>query len=698
MSDDDRPSRLPDDAPEPAAEETPEGRPARSQALSRRSVLRTAALGGGVLATGSAALIRSALQSPGRAATGAAKAGRALHDPVPGGTLDPTTVPKYVTALPILAAMPRTGTVSGGSVDFYTIAARQFRQQVLPGGYPATSVWGYGSTSATGAFHAPAFTIETQVGRQVRVVWANQLVDSNGNFLPHPLTVDPTLHWTNPPGGISGRDSTPSFSSTPAPYTGPVPLVTHLHGAHSQPDSDGYPEAWYLPVARNIPSGYATIGTWYNTFKSAFAHREGVNWSPGTATFQYTNDQRATALWFHDHALGMTRVNVHMGLAGYFMVRGGSSDLPSGVLPGPAPRRGDPPGTKYYEIPMIIQDRSFNADGSIFFPTTRGTFGDTPPDGPWIPNTDVPPYWNPESFGSVICVNGRSWPQLQVEPRRYRFRFLNNCNARTVIMKIVTDPLTARPATAALPFWHIGSDGGFLRAPAQADKVLLHVAERSDVIVDFTGLKPGTQLYLINEGPDEAFGGGVPNTDFDPADPGTSGQVMKFLVVPLASKDTSVPPSKLTLPPLARLGAETNTRHLSLNEIDSQFFAGAPIVGLLGTVNADGSPNPLDWAAAVTENPALNTTEVWELHNFTEDAHPIHIHQVQFEVVNRQPVGGSVTQPEVWETGTKDTVIAYPDQFTRVRARFDISGRYVWHCHILDHEDHDMMRPYQVGS
>lgn len=617
---------------------------------------------------------------------------------VSGPTLDPTTVPKYVSALPVVPAMPITGTVDCGAVDYYKIAARQFPQQILPDGFGASTVWGYGSTTAPGTFHAPAFTIEAQVGRPVRVEWANQLTDPNGDFLPHLFTVDPTLHWANPAGGTAGRDSRPTFPSTPPPYTGPVPLVAHLHGGHSQPDSDGYPEAWYLPSAGNIPAGYATTGSMYDTYKQQFRQRVGVDWPVGTAVSQYTNDQRATTLWYHDHALGMTRLNVHAGLAGFYLLRCGPSDLPKGVLPGPAPGHGDPPGTAYHEIVMAVQDKSFNTDGSIFFPTSRGSFGDTPPAGPWIPDTDMPPYWNPEWFGSVMCVNGRSWPELKVEPRRYRFRLLNACNARALIMKVVGDPLAPRPVSPALPLWYIGGDGGFLPAPAQAGQVLLGAGERADVIADFTGLSAGTTLYLINEGPDGAFQGGVPGTDFTPADPGTSGQIMKITVVPPTAPDTSVPPDQLTLPTLAPLGPESGSRGLSLNEMMSQFFANAPTMAMLGTVNADGTGKPLMWGAPVTETPALNTTEVWEVTNFTMDTHPIHLHQVQFEVVNRQPFGGPATPPEAWETGPKDTVLAYPGQFTRIRAHFDIAGRYVWHCHIIDHEDNEMMRPFQVSG
>jgi bilirubin oxidase len=591
--------------------------------------------------------------------------------------------------------MPRTATAEHGSIDFYSIAAQQFKQQMLPPGFPSSTVWGYGSLSSSGTFHAPALPIEAQADRQVRVRWANQLVDSSGNFLPHISTVDPTLHWTNPPGGNASRDTGVPFTSTPPPYTGPIPLVTHLHGAHVQPDSDGYPDAWYLPQARNIPAGYATAGSSYNAMMEAFENRAGFGWRPGTAVFQYTNDQRATALWFHDHTLGMTRVNVHAGLAGFFFLRGGPADLPPGVLPGPSPKRGDAPGTRYFEIPMVIQDRSFNTDGSLFFPASRDFFGDVTPGGPYMPFTDTPPYWNPESFGNIMVVNGRSWPTLTVEPRRYRFRILNSCNARTLIMKIVTDPLAARPATAALPIWYIGADGGFLPAPSQSDHILQHVSERVDIIVDFTGIAAGTAFYLINEGPDQAFDG---SSDRGISDPGTTGQVMKFVVGTLSSKDTSVPPAQLTLPPFTPLGAATSTRGISLSEIGSQTFSGAPIFSRLGTLNADGTANPLAWADPVSELPTINTTEVWELHNFTVDAHPIHIHQVEFEVVNRQRSGGAITPPEVWETGTKDTVIAYPGAVTRVKAHFDILGRYVYHGHIVDHEDNEMMRPWMVVS
>jgi bilirubin oxidase len=619
----------------------------------------------------------------------------AAAEPVPGGTLDPTTIPKYVTPLFILPAMPPVGSSSG--VDLFSIAARRFTQQILPSGMPSSTVFGYGSTSNSQTFHYPGFTIEARVDRQTRVTWWNQLLTGSGDFVPPLFAIDQTLHWANPPGGVAGRDSKPTFTSTPGPYRGPVPFVTHLHGAHTFDEADGYPEAWYLPPARNIPSGYARVGSFYETFRAQARARTGVDWPTGAAVFQYRNDQRATQLWYHSHELGLTRTNIYAGLSGMYFLRGGSSDLPAGVLPGPAPRPGDPPGTRYREIPLMIQDRSFNRDGSLFFPNSRDFFGDVPPGGPFIPTTDVPPQWNPEFFGNTMVVNGRTWPVQSVEARRYRFRILNSCNTRVLMLKVVTNPLAARPASAALPIWVIGADGGFLPSPRAVPRLTVASAERYDVIIDFSNVAPGTSLYLINEGPDEPFGGGEPETDFPAADPGTTGQVMKFVVTARTSSDNTTRPSDLRLPGAGRLGGASRTRRLSLNEASSEFFD-APVMGMLGTVNADGTPNPLEWGSPITEHPALGATEIWELHNFTEDAHPIHVHLVQFEVLDRRPIdGGPARGPLPWETGTKDTVVSLPAEITRLKARFDLSGQYVWHCHIIDHEDNEMMRPYRIG-
>ncbi|MFI6448625.1 multicopper oxidase family protein [Kitasatospora sp. NPDC050543] len=669
--------------------------------MSRRQLLwaATAAVGvgaaaAGVRLSGSARppAADPALPLPGHAGHSARSAQRAQD------ALDPAQVPKYLTPLVVLPAMPYRS--AAGDRDEYEIAVRQFTQQILPPGMPATTVWGYGATDQPASFHCPAFTLEARADRPVRILLANQLYDEQRNFLPHLLPVDPTLHWANPPGGASGRDSRTTFTATPGPYRGPVPIVAHLHGGHSRAEADGYPEAWYLPDALDIPDGYARTGTFYGAFADLAASR-GARWQPGTAVLEHANDQAASTLWFHDHALGLTRLNVYAGLCGFYLLRGGKLDLPPGVLPGPAPAPGDPAGMRYYEIPIMIHDRSFNRDGSLFYPDSRAYCGDVPKDGPFVPASDIPPIWNPETFGDTMVVNGRTWPVLDVEPRRYRLRLLNGSNARTLVLKIAADPLAERPVRPALPFWLIGADAGFLPVPVQLERLVLGMGERADVIVDFGSLPDGTELYLINEGPDESFAGGEPGADYTPADPNGTGQVMKFRLTPAVSADTSVAPGSLTLPALPPLGEHTVTRELSLSEMRAQSNRRAPVMAMLGTIRRDAQqrlqPNPLGWGAEVTENLVQHAVELWEVHNFTGDAHPVHIHQTAFQVVNRESFrGGTPRPPEAWESGRKDTVLAYPREITRIKVSFDLVGRFAWHCHNLDHEDNEMMRPIDV--
>jgi spore coat protein A, manganese oxidase len=636
---------------------------------------------------------------------------------VTGGTLPPRSIPKYVTPLVIPPAMPRTAKVpvqAAKSVDYYEIAVRQFRQHILPQsmGLEPTTVWSYGSVNHPASFNYPAFTVEARWRKPVRVKWINDLVDASGNYLPHLLPVDQTLHWANPP---AGRGNTDSHGTDPTPYTGPVPIVTHLHGGHSTEESDGYAEAWYLPAASDIPPGFARGGSFYDTFRSQAEALLGQPWTPGSAVFQYDNDQRAATMWYHDHSLGMTRSNVYAGPAGFYLLRGGPSGAVGGRLPGPAPALGDRPGLRYYEIPIAIQDRSFNADGSLFYPDNRAFFEGLDPSQlqiPFIPDdacdgpSDISPIFNPEFFGNTMVVNGKTWPFLEVEQRRYRFRFLNGCNSRFLLLEL----------SNGLPFWQIGTEGGFLPAPLELNRLLLGPAERADVIVDFTKVGVGAEIILQNFGPDEPFGGGEPPGDFDQADPDTTGQVMQLRVVPATGPDTSTPPGRLVLPRIAPLSKVTNTRQVSLNEVDSETvlvstdadgnvvldcLSGEPFgpkEALLGTL-AGGAGVPLNWDNPITENPAVGATEVWELHNFTEDAHPIHIHEILFEVVNREEIAsGAVRGPEPWEAGArKDTVIAYPGEITRVKATYDRAGLFVWHCHIVEHEDHEMMRPYRIG-
>ena len=648
---------------------------------------------------------------------------------IPGGTLDPLAIPKFQTSLLVPPVMPRTDTIprrGGKPVDYYEISMRQFSQQILPAGLPATTVWGYGSKAAQSnrgllIHNAPSLTIEASWNRPVRVKWVNELRDANGRFLPHLLPVDPTLHWANPPGGEGGRDMRPVFGETPGRYTGPVPIVTHVHGAVGvADDSDGYAEAWYLPAATDIPDGYATEGTWYSFFADKAAGAYGVEWGPGFATFQYPNENRASTIWYHDHALGMTRLNVYAGPAGFYIVRGGPSgddavlDSRTGAkasLPGPAPRENDkfPPNKPYREIPIAIQDRSFDTDGSLFYPDTRAFFDEIT--GPYLPETDLSPIWNPEFFGNTIMVNGNTWPFVAVERRRYRFRFLNGCQSRFLILDFSRIP--------GVEVWQIGNEGGFLGAPVNLtavnrNRLLMGLAERADTIVDFTNVPVGSYV-LANIGPDEPFGGGEPPDDFDVADPDTTGQILQFRVVPAVGSDDSTPPQFLLLPAITPLPPASVTRRLALLEQMSEFFEDAPAEALLGIVAGDPSVapgvwTPKTWEDEVSENPALGSTEVWELYNATADAHPMHIHEVAFEVVDRQAIlvdeegstvhvapGSVPLAPEPWETGFKDTVIAYPGQVTRVKARFQTPGQFVWHCHIVEHEDNEMMRPYRIG-
>ncbi|WP_326558899.1 multicopper oxidase family protein [Micromonospora sp. NBC_01796] len=607
--------------------------------------------------------------------------------------LNPTTIPKYVTDLVIPPVMPPLAQSGQHALDEYRIAVRQFQQQVLPPSYPKTTVWSYGSPGHGNTFSWPAYTVEAKVGRPVRITWANELVDDKGNFLPHLLTVDPTLHWANPGGGIEHRDHRPTFTSAPEAYKGPVPMITHLHGAHTTPENDGYPEAWYLPAARNIPDGYAPVGKFYDEFHETFARQHKAAWKAGSATFQYPNDQRATTLWYHDHTLGMTRLNIYAGPVGFYLLRGGPADVAPGVLPGPAPALNDPPGSRYYEIPLVIQDRTFNEDGSLSYPSVAAIDGF---DGPYIPDSDVSPMFNQTFFAETIVVNGNTWPVLKVEPRRYRFRLLNACNSRFLVLRIAGDA-TARPAATAVPIWQIGSDGGFLPKAVRHEQLVIGNAERVDVVVDFTGIAEGTALYLVNEGPDHEFSGGTPGTDYAVANPATTGQVMKFLVGSLVAPDGSLPPEQLELPAFAPLGKESGTRQFSLNVQNSTVVPAAGTVAhLAGGVDAAGARQPLRWHDPIRDKPSLGATEIWEFRNFTPHAHPVHIHQVQFQVLGRGPDGQ--TPPDPSESGFKDTVVTLPGHLTRVKAKFDLPGRYVWHCHILEHEDNEMMLPFFVGQ
>ncbi len=658
---------------------------------------------------------------------------------IPGGTLAADTIPAFVAPLLIPSVMPTKNQPMwrGRRIDYYEISVQQLAQQMLPPGLPTTTVWGFGPAGDDRNHSAPSQTIEASAGVPVRIKWVNALVDKDDRYLPHLLPVDPTLHWANPeqvpgPDGLPGTDLRPDFTGRayvpPAAFTdpatqytayrGPVPFVAHLHGAvHVGDESDGYSESWYLPAARNLPAGFARNGRWYPFFATKSKGLFGQSWTPGSAVAQYPNDNRASTLWFHDHTLGMTRLNVYAGPAGFYIVRGGPAgdnavlDRRTGkkaVLPGPAPRAGDKAGKAYGELALAIQDRSFNADGSLFYPDSRAFFDGYA--GPYLPEVDVSPIWNPEFFGNTLITNGRVWPYVDVTQRRYRLRLLNGCQARFVVLDFAGIP--------GVKVHQLGNDGGFLGAvhdvmALDGGRLLLGPAERADVIVDFTAVTPGNYV-LGNVGPDEPYGGGEPGLDFAPADPATTGRVLQFRVAAATGLDPSTPAEFLVLPALTPLPAARRTRRVALLEHSHQLGDGeGPTAAMLGILTGDPTlapvlPTHAMWADRITENPAPGDTETWEIHNLTVDAHPIHLHEVAFEVVDRQPClveEGRVsvdpaaprTGPRPGETGFKDTVVAEPGQVTRIKATFGTPGQYVWHCHIVEHEDNEMMRPYRIG-
>jgi FtsP/CotA-like multicopper oxidase with cupredoxin domain len=326
-------------------------------------------------------------------------------------------------------------------------------------------------------------------------------------------------------------------------------------------------------------------------------------------------------------------------------------------------------------------------------------------DGP----SDVHPIWQPEFYGDSIIVNGRTWPKLEVAPVRYRFRILNACNGRVLLLTL-SDP--------NLDWWVIGNDGGYTVKPANLKTLIIAPAERLDVEIDFTN-SSGQQIKILNVGPDGGYGDGA----FDPADPETTGQIVRFDVVKKAPNDASTPPDQLVLPTITPIDP-TNApiRQVSVVDEDSitvkvgyvgngsvylncssdlTFEEANVYLGVFSGDPANGGTNtPLMWSSPVTEKPKKGVTEIWDFINLTEDAHPMHIHQVQFQVLKRTPIGDpdKARGPDVWETGFKDTLIIYPDEVTRVVMRFDIEGQFVWHCHLLEHEDNELMRPVVVSA
>jgi spore coat protein A len=565
-------------------------------------------------------------------------------------------VDPLISAIPVLA--PDTTTQPG--VDLYTIQMRagrfQFHTQ-LPVTAPAGNftTWGYGSGAAFFGYLGP--TIEAQAGRPVAVKYVNQLPTTS-----HPLqaSIDPTVPDSMMyPGLMPGR-------ATP-----------HLHGGFTAPQYDGHPHSWFTANGDH--------GSRYQSYP-------GIAVNANEAIYVYSNQQPSAMLWYHDHAMGITRLNAYAGLAALYFVRDVTDPGAFANLRVPGTSLNLPTGA--YEIPLVIQDKQFNPDGSLFYPT--------------VGLNAVHPIWVPEFFGDTPVVNGKAYPFLSVEPRRYRFRIVNGSQARFY-------NLSFDNGKNPIPFWLIGMEQSLTPAPVPLTKLLIAPGERADIIVDFSQVPFGSVLTMMNNA----------KAPFPGGRGGAVGQIMQFRInKPLVGADTTTLPQNLALPAVPRLAATPGAPLREIVMLETMDMAtGTPIDVRL---NGKWFDEPVD------ETPRVGTNEVWQFINLTGDAHPMHLHLVKFQVVNRQPfnakaytaawttwvnagrnpatkpvlanfLAGAATPPLPQEMGWKDTAISYPGEILRVISKFEVPplttlpAEYVYHCHILEHEENEMMRPFTVN-
>jgi spore coat protein A len=502
----------------------------------------------------------------------------------------PVQLTPYVDALPVPGpATPISGS-SGGAAE-YDLTMKEFQQQ-LHSELPApTTVWGF--DDGTGPY-TPGPLIEARTGELVTVNWINDIRDLGSGLLR-------TNHYLQQ----SSDDLTCTHGAEDDAKT-----VVHLHGGHTPALFDGYPESTFLPGAQ--------------------------------ARYHYLNNQWAAPLWFHDHALGITRLNVYMGLAGLYLIRDDVEDainLPAGA----------------YEIPLVLQDRKFNPDGSLFYPGT----------------------WQDHFFGDKVMVNGKVWPYLAVDRGKYRFRLINGSGSRVYTLSL-------DPPSGSLTFTVIGNEGGLLEAPAHGVSALtIGPGERYEVVVDFAPYAENAEILLENSAP-APFPNGIVDVT----------QVMKFVVTGQSGDTDPVPGTLRTIERLQE-GDAVMTRDLELKKS-----------GLDACGRAFWEINGLGWDD-ITEEPNLGDTEIWRFINDSGVSHPMHMHMVFFQILDRDgftrggggeiiPDGNPQTPP-LEESGWKDTAMVGPNEILRVIARFDDhTGLYAYHCHILEHEDHEMMRQFHV--
>ncbi len=493
----------------------------------------------------------------------------------------------YQDPLPIPSVIQPTSIGPDGIAN-YDVYIREFDHS-FHATLPTTRVWGYNNSY-------PGPTFDVQKGQPIRVTWHNDLRHANNSLrADHLFAINQCLHGPD----ITGR----------TPVT-----VTHLHGLKVAPESDGFPN---------------------------------LTFAPGSSSSQYfyPNDQEAATLWYHDHALGITRLNVYAGLAGFYFIRDANEqalNLPRG----------------HNEVPLVFQDRNINASGRhVYNPE----------------NTD-------EFFGDKIVVNGKVWPYLDVRRGKYRFRCVNGANTRTFTLD-----LRRQSGIASFPvdFTLIGTDGGLRAQPLNVSSITLMPGERADIVVDFAPFADGTRINMRNTAV-APFPGGSD----------TLNTVMQFRVTNTPGHTDPIPASLNTITPMVPQQAVVH-REFTLR---------------LATVDTCGIDT---WLIDdlmfddITDFPRIDTIETWSFANASAISHPFHIHLVQFQVLDRQAftLNGSTVVPEgpllppdptemdCW----KDTVQCPPNQITRVIAKFEgFAGTYPMHCHILEHEDHEMMRQFTV--
>lgn len=664
-------------------------------------------------------------------------------------------IPKFVDPLPVAGDISVVFTNGTAPSYIYNITMSEFQAQILPApnpaavpafaGFPASWVWGYlidgdnpASPGTRKSYLGPV--VVAKKGVETRPTYINALPygappSSNVQYL---LPTDQTLDWADPLGtACVGQTPTGACGSI---YTGPQPAVPHIHGGEVAPLYDGGPDAWWTPTGI-VGSGSPAVS--------------GSN----QATFIYPTRQQAGTIWFHDHALGVTRLNVYAGMAGLYIITDPANEPPQAAATCAA--TGCLPKFPEYDIPLIIQDRSFDTTGQIFYNLASNP----------QPNPLVHPFWIPEFIGDTIVVNGKTWPYLNVEPRKYRFRLVNGSNARFYDLTL----------SNGAPFTVIATDDGYLNAPVQTKNVIIAPGERYEVIVDFSKLKLGKTVIMNNSARTPFPGGGK-------VVKGTTDTVMQFRGVALntAIADATLPANLRPLNPILDIKApavaakpvpgacpvvtatvpyppaNTIVRQLTLNEVLS---VTGPLELVLNNTKYNGVVGGI--VGRSSEQPAVGDTEIWEIINITADAHPMHTHLASFQLLNRQAfnaagwttayaaallaagildgqgppnaylqqnadcaIGGNPAispyfkgrpkPPLPHENGWKDTVITYPGEVTRIVVRwaetdaplltttagvntypftdaelFSAVG-YVWHCHIVDHEDNEMMRPYIV--